>query len=250
MNPIEQFNEEKKNSINNMRHDEDLLKKSLDWAIHSAKYKYVYNFTWLGRPIIKYPQDIVALQEIIWEIKPDLIIETGIAHGGSIIFSASMLELLGEEGEVLGIDIDIREHNRLEIINHPLYKRIKMIEGSSVDDDIFEQVKDIAKNKKKVLVLLDSLHTHEHVLQEMNLYSSLVSVGSYLIVLDTLIEYFPEGHFSDRPWDVGNNPMTAIQEFMKTNDDFIIDSELTGKLLISEGINGYLLRVKNDSEND
>ena len=244
MNPIEAFKQERKEAIAEMAKDEELKRKSLEWMLRADKYKYSYNYTWLGRPIIKYPNDIVLMQELIWSVKPDLIIETGIAHGGSIIFSASMLELLGGDGEIVAIDIDIRKHNRIEIEKHPMFKRITMFAGSSVSAEIFEKVKAKAKNKKSIMVFLDSLHTHEHVLKEMELYSSLVTVGSYLVLPDTFIEYFPKGYFADRPWDVGNSPMTAIREFLAKNDNFIIDKEKVDKLLITEGLDGYLKRIK------
>ncbi len=217
---------------------------TLKWIIESAQKRYTYNFSWLGRPIIQFPQDIIAMQEIIWSVKPDLIIETGIAHGGSLIFYASMLELLGGDREVLGIDIDIREHNRIEIEKHPMYKRIKMIEGSSIDEKVVSNVKDLSENKKSVLVALDSNHTHEHVLQELKVYSPLVTKGSYLVVFDTIIEDMPDDSFPDRPWGKGNNPKTAVSEFLRTNDNFIIDREIVDKLLITTNPDGYLKRIK------
>lgn len=240
---IKEFKEERMKDITLMSKDQELKDLSLEWMIKADKYKYSYNFSWLGRPIIKYPGDIVATQELIWETKPDLIIETGIAHGGSLMLSASILELIGH-GEVLGIDIDIREHNKKEIENHPLFKRITMIEGSSVDLETFKKVEEIAANKKKIMVFLDSNHTHEHVLNELKLYSKLVSVDSYLVLPDTFIEYFPKGYYSDRPWDVGNNPMTALREFMESNDDFIVDDVVSNKVLITEAFDSYLKRVK------
>ena len=198
----------------------------------------------LGRPIIKFPNDIVVMQEIIWDVKPDLIIETGIAHGGSIIFSASMLELIGGDGQVVGVDIDIRKYNRREIEKHPMYKRISMLEGDCVSGEIVSNVREIAKNKKKVMVFLDSNHTHKHVLKELELYAPLVTVGSYLVLPDTFIEYFPKGYYSNRPWDVGNNPLTALREFLSKNDNFIIDKEKVDKLMITEAFDGYLKRIK------
>ena len=222
MDPIKQFELEKEENIKNQGKDADLKNLSTKFISDSAKYQYAYNFSWLGRPIIQFPQDIMAMQEIIWNIKPDLIIETGIAHGGGLIFYASMLELLGE-GEVLGIDIDIREHNKKEIESHKMFKRIKMIEGSSVDGDVIKKVRDIAQKHKKVLVILDSLHTHQHVLEELNLYSEFVSEGSYLIAFDTVVEYMPEGSFENRPWERGSNPATAVKEFLKNNKSFAID---------------------------
>jgi cephalosporin hydroxylase len=177
-------------------------------------------------------------------VKPDLIIETGIAHGGSLIFSASMLELVGGNGQVLGIDIDIREHNRIEIEKHPMFRRITMIEGSSIDDSVVEQVHDFAKGKERVLVFLDSNHTQEHVLREIEMYSPLVTKGSYLVVFDTVVEDMPDGSFADRPWGKGNNPKTAVWEFMKTNDRFEIDKKIDNKLLITVAPDGYLKCVK------
>lgn len=245
MNPVDEFFHERREDIDRMSRDEDLRKKSLEWMIASDKYKYSYNYTWLGRPIIKYPSDIVATQEIIWRVKPDLIIETGVAHGGSLILSASMLELLGGDRRVIGIDIDIRAHNRKEIEAHPLYKRIDLVEGSSVAPDIVDQVRKLAAPYRNVMVFLDSLHTHDHVAKELEIYAPMVTVGSYLVLPDTFIEYFPKGYYAhNRPWDVGNNPMTALREFMKKNDDFEIDQELNGKLMITEAFDGYLKRVK------
>ena len=243
MDKNNQFAIERTEEAQRMAQDTGLQRKSLDWIVHADRYKYMYNYSWMGRPIIKFPNDIIAMQELIWKVKPNLIIETGIAHGGSLVFSASMLELIGQ-GIVVGIDVDIREHNRKAIEGHPMYKRIRMIEGSSTDSSVVEQVAELAKHSKRVMVFLDSLHTHEHVLAEMNIYAPFVSVGSYMIVADTFVEFFPKGYYKDRPWDVGNNPHTAVQEFMKENDDFTIDKEIMNKLCITEAFDGYLLRVK------
>ncbi|PKM82382.1 MAG: cephalosporin hydroxylase [Firmicutes bacterium HGW-Firmicutes-14] len=244
MDSLQKFIKEKQKMIKDLSMDSNLKKQSVDWIEKTSRYKYSYNFTWLGRPIIQYPQDIVAMQEIIWSIKPDLIIETGIAHGGSLIFYASMLELLGENGQVLGIDIDIREHNRVEIENHPMFKRINMLQGSSTDENTLRKVRIIAEGKKKVLVVLDSNHTHEHVLRELELYSPLVTKGSYLVVFDTVVEDMPAGLFPDRPWGKGDNPKTAVWEFLKNNDRFEIDKEIEAKLLITVASDGYLRCVK------
>ena len=239
----DQFESEKKEWIRRIASDTGLQKISLEWITHASRYKYSYHFTWLGRPIIQFPQDIVMMQEIIWNTRPDVIIETGIAHGGSLIFYASMLELLGNGGKVLGIDIDIREHNRREIEGHPMYKNIQMVEGSSTDKDVVDQVY-AAVQGKRVLLSLDSLHTHDHVLKELKLYSPLVSRGSYIVVFDTIIEDFPDGSFPDRPWKKGNNPMTAVKKFLELTDRFVVDTEITSKLLISSAVNGYLRCVK------
>lgn len=246
MNPIEQFKEERLQNMQHMKRDRELQNKSLDWMLHADKYKYIYNFNWMGRPIIKFPQDIIALQELIWQVKPDLIIETGIAHGGSIIFSASMLELLGNDGKVIAVDIDIRKHNREEIERHPMMKRITMLEGSSVSTQIVQQMADYAKGFKNVMICLDSNHTHQHVLDELRLYAPLVSMNSYIILPDTLIEFFPKGYYShNRPWDVGDNPYTAMEAFLKENKDFVKDESITDKLLITEAYSGgFLKRIK------
>jgi cephalosporin hydroxylase len=244
MDPIQEFKKERKQAVEQMSRDEELKRKSLDWMVHADKYKFTYNFSWLGRPIIKFPNDIVIMQELIWDVKPDLIIETGIAHGGSIVFSASMLELIGGDGRVVAVDIDIRKHNRAEIEKHPLYKRISMLEGDCLSETILDQIRTLAKNKKKVMVFLDSNHTHDHVLKELELYAPFVTVGSYLVLPDTFIEYFPKGYYSNRPWDVGNNPMTALRAFMSKNHDFVIDHEKADKLMITEAFDGYLKRIK------
>jgi len=244
MNIVEQYRQECLERINSNEKNKQLITAARAFMKESTLPKYSYNFTWLGRPIIQYPQDIIAMQEIVWKVKPNLIIEIGIAHGGSLIFYASMLELLGGDGQVLGIDIDIREYNRVEIEKHSMFKRITMIEGSSVDEKIAQQVYDFVKDKKQILVVLDSMHTHDHVLQELKLYSPLVTKGSYLVVFDTIIEDMPEDFFPDRPWGKGNNPKTAVWEFLKTNNRFEIDKEIENKLLITVAPDGYLKCIK------
>lgn len=242
------FRLERKRNLEAQGQDSALHGLSNVWVRETARYKYVYNFSWLGRPIIQLPQDMVAMQEIIWEVKPQLIIETGIAHGGSLILYASLLELIGGDGMVLGIDIDIRPHNRVEIEKHPMSKRIKMLEGSSTSAEIIEQVKEIAAGRRPVMVVLDSNHTHEHVYRELQLYSLLVTPGSYLVVFDTLVEDMPDDLFADRPWGKGNNPKTAVWEFLKTTDRFVIDKEIENKLLITAAPDGFLKCVKEGGE--
>ena len=244
MSEIQKFAEERMERIATYAGNEKFAELSHQWIIRSMELKYVYNFSWMGRPIIQYPQDMIAMQEIIWNVKPDLIIETGIAHGGSLIYYASLLELLGGNGHVLGIDIDIRAHNRVEIEKHPMFKRITMFEGSSIAPEMAERVRDFAKPYQTILLVLDSNHTHDHVFQELKLYSSLVSKNSYCVVFDTIVEDMPVGSFPDRPWDKGNNPKTAVWEFLKTDDDFEIDREIENKLLITGAPDGYLKRVK------
>ncbi len=259
MSPIEQFKAEVAENTRQLGQDKDVQALSRIWSRETIKYGYTYNFCFLGRPIIQYPQDMVAVQELIWKVKPDLIIETGIAHGGSLIMSASMLALLDlceaiESGakldpknsmrKVLGLDIDIRQHNREAIEAHPMSSRIQMIQGSSIAPEVIEQVKAVAKNYQRVLVFLDSNHTHEHVLAELEAYAPLTSVGSYCVVMDTAIEDMPEAMFPDRPWGPGDNPKTAVWDYLKTHSEFEIDKSIDHKLLISVAPDGYLKRVK------
>ncbi len=215
----------------------------------SVAPQYSYNFSFLGRPIIQYPQDMVAVQELIWKVQPDIIIETGIAHGGSLIMSAAMLELNAACGgnpdaEVLGIDIEIRPHNRVEIENHPMFKRITMLEGSSIDPEVVSCVHEKTKDKRSVLVFLDSMHSHEHVLEELKAYAPLTTIGSYCVVFDTIIEDLPDVPYHGRPWGVGNNAKTALHAWLAETDDFEIDKSIENKLLITVCPDGFLKRVK------
>jgi cephalosporin hydroxylase len=257
MNPIQEFLNEVETNIQNQGNDKNLQDLSIEWMKSIAKHRYTHNFSHLGRPIIQFPQDMVAMQELIWKVRPDLIIETGIAHGGSLILSASMLALLDicdaiqekkiidpaqSNRKVLGIDIDIRAHNREAIEAHPMSSRIQMIQGSSIDPGIIEQVASIASNYTKVLVCLDSNHTHEHVLSELKAYAPLVSKGGYCVAFDTLIEDMPKEMFPDRPWGPGDNPKTAVFEFLKSHPEFSIDKTIDHKLLISVAPDGFLKR--------
>jgi len=270
MNSSESFRAEAVENIHRLGRDQLLGKATIDWINKSAVYKYTYHFSSLGRPIIQYPQDMIAMQELIWQIKPDLIIETGIAHGGSLMLSASMLTLLDiceaiEAGEtldprvsrrkVLGIDIDIRAHNRAAIEAHPMASRIQMIEGSSVAPEVIAQVRQVAEGYERVLVCLDSNHTHAHVLAELEAYAPLVTEGSYCVVFDTIVEDMPKAMFPDRPWGPGNNPKTAVLEYLRLLDtegrmgadgtplQFEIDIAIQNKLLITVAPDGYLRRV-------
>lgn len=258
MSNYENFKIECSQNINLQSTDSQLISATKDFFNRSFAFKYPYNYEFLGRPIIQYPQDMVAMQELIWSVKPDLIIETGIAHGGSLIMSASMLALIDmceaiesensinpkeSKRKVLGIDIDIREHNRAAIESHPMSSRIQMIQGSSIAQDIIDQVKAIAKDYKTVLVCLDSNHTHDHVLAELNAYAELTSVNSYCVVFDTVVEDMPNDMFPDRPWGNGDNPKTAVWEFLKSHNEFVIDQEIQNKLLITVAPDGYLKRI-------
>ena len=248
-NPLKLYRLEAIKRIKSYPNDEKLQKSYKEFLMEIVRIKYVYNFFWLGTPILQTPQDLHAWQEIIWEVMPDLIIETGIAMGGSLIFNASMLAVLEscgkiKDGNVLGIDIDIRPHNKEAIINHPLGKKITMFEGSSIDVETIEKVRDFAKGKERILVILDSNHTHEHVLAELRAFAPLVSVGSYCIVGDTIIEDIPNEEFTDRSWGKGNNPKTAVWTFLKENKDFKIDKAIDSKLIFTSSPDGYLKRIK------
>lgn len=265
-----EFERERAIDIQQQGKDGEVNSIALDFLIKTAPYKYAYNYKALGRPIIQFPQDMIAIQELIWEIKPDLIIETGIAHGGSLIMNASVLAMLdycdavsagttldpkAPGRKVLGLDIDIRQHNREAIEKHPLAHKIDMIQGSSIDSLVVEKVKKIADQYSKVLVLLDSNHTHDHVLAELKAYAPLVSKGSYCIVYDTVIEDMPADSFPDRPWGIGNNPKTALHAYLKELQSEVvlaadgetlfyeIDKDIENKLLITVAPDGYLKRT-------
>jgi cephalosporin hydroxylase len=257
-NIVNNFSSEVQSRISSYYKNKALHDASALFMLESTEPKYSYNFSWLGRPIIQYPQDIIAAQELIWEIKPDLIIETGIAHGGSLIFSASMLAQLDlidaiikneiinpniSRRKVVGIDIDIRAHNKDAILRHPMSSRIEMIEGSSIDLQIIEKVKKIASNYSKVMICLDSNHTHAHVLKELEAYAPLTTVGSYCIVYDTIIEDLPVGTYPDRSWGPGNNPKSAVYEYLQAHPEFSIDKNISQKLQISVAPDGYLKKI-------
>ena len=253
------FDAEVRANVEAMGKDARLKSDSIDWMVRAGgQYKYSYNFAWMGRPIIQYPQDIVALQELIWSVKPDLVIEMGIAHGGSLILSASILALIEYADatrsgthldpatptrRVLGVDIDIREHNRAAIEDHPMSSRIDMIQGSSIEEDVISQVQAYANSYDTVLVILDSNHTHDHVLAELNAYAHLATVGSYCIVFDTVIEDTPEELLEDRPWSKGDNPKSAVRVFLKDHPEFEIDKAMDNKLLITVAPDGFLKRI-------
>lgn len=259
MDPLEKFKIEVQQNIEHLSLHRTLHNLAKDFMLKSSVYKYTYNFSFLDRPIIQFPQDIIAMQELIWKVKPDLIIETGIAHGGSLMLSASVLTMIDyaealefgiivdpkqPKRKVIGIDIDIRHHNREAIENHFMANRIEMIQGSSIDLNVTTQVHQRAAQAQKVMVVLDSNHTHEHVLAELQAYAPLVSCDSYCIVFDTSIEDCPDDMFPDRPWGKGNNPKTAVWEYLKTHPEFEIDKSIQHKLLITVAPDGYLKRVR------
>ncbi len=243
------FLQETRDRIQQQGQSESLKKLANDFMVATTEPKYCYNFTWLGRPVIQYPQDIVAMQELLFSVQPDVVVETGIAHGGSLILYASILELVAacggpSDARVIGVDIEIRDHNRQAIEAHPMFKRITMFQGSSTDAAIVDTVKAEIRPDQKVMVVLDSNHTHDHVLKELELYAPLTSVGSYCVVFDTIIEDMPEGMYPDRPWDVGDNPKTAANTYVEQHSEFVVDLEKDAQLLITVAPGGFLKRVR------
>ena len=245
-------------SIGRMASDPALAERANRFFVDLCRHRYSYHFDWMGRPIVQFPQDIVAMQELIWEVRPDLVIETGIAHGGSLVFSASMLALLDvsdaiaagttidpsrSRRKVIGVDIDIREHNRAAIEAHPMASRITMVQGSSIDPSVIARVHALASGHERVLVCLDSNHTHDHVLAELDAYARLASVGSYCVVFDTVVEDMPKDLFPDRPWGPGNNPKTAVHAWLRSHPGFRIDRQIPDKLQLTVAPDGYLRRI-------
>jgi cephalosporin hydroxylase len=244
MTAREEFEIEKKQNICAQGDDVGLRDLALTFMRETGRYKYTYNFSWMGFPVIQFPQDLIAVSEIIFRTQPDLIIETGVAHGGGLIFYASLLEMIDNAGIVVGVEVDLREHNRRAILDHSLARRIRLIDGSSTSPEVIAAVNDLAAAATSTLVVLDSNHTHEHVLRELELYAPLVRVGGYLVVFDTTIEDQPEGFFTGKPWDKHNNPKTAVREYLRRTDRFVVDPEIENKLLITVAREGYLRCVK------
>ncbi len=236
------FAAEVERNIAGLGADPDLRPLAARFLEETLKLRYNYNFAWMGLPIIQYPQDMAAMQEIIWATRPTTIIEAGVARGGSLVFYASLLEMMGVDGgRVIGVDIDIRPHNRAAIESHPMSKRIALVQGSSTAPETLAQVRRLA-GPGPTLVCLDSMHTHDHVLEELRLYSPLVTPGGYLVVFDTIIEMLPKSLYADRPWGPGDNPFTAVQAFLKENDAFEVDQRMIDKLAVTCCPGGYLKR--------
>jgi cephalosporin hydroxylase len=248
MNPVEEYKNARDIQVRNNLTDKKLNNIYSRFLQEIHRTNYVKNFTWMGRPILQFPSDMFVMQELIWEIQPDYVIETGMAFGGSAVFYASVMR----SGLVISIDVEIREHNQMAVIRHPLSKGIVMIEGDSVSPTTLLAAKDtvdyyeqnIRWTDRRIMVCLDSNHTHNHVLRELELWGPLVSVGSYMVVFDTAIAYVMSEQPADRPWGPGNNPMTAVNEFLKTHDEFVVDREVEKRALITACPGGWLKKIK------
>ncbi|NGQ89451.1 cephalosporin hydroxylase [Rhodobacter sp. HX-7-19] len=222
--------------------DKEVFDASTNFMLKLDPYDYSYLWTWMGVPIIQMPADILATQEVIWATQPDIIIETGVARGGSVLFMASLLQLIGK-GQVIGVDIDIRAHNRDTIENHPMSHRVTLVEGGSTAPETLAAVKALIPEGARVMVILDSDHSRDHVLAECRAYAPLVTEGCYMVVADTMIGHVDE---SDAPrkrsklWFKGNEPLTALRMFLSENASFEVDEVLNGKLVLSSSPGGYI----------
>ena len=233
-----EFQEWRKKLLGSQSNNLEFQAASSDWMQLAVDNKYSHQFDWLGVPIIQMPEDLIIFQEIVYKTRPDLIIETGVARGGSIIFWASIQKLCGITGKVLGVDVDIRQHARSAINDSNFKDEIDLIEGSSIEDKVVDQVKKIISQHKRIMVVLDSNHTHEHVLSELEIYSKFVSKDCFLLVLDTVIDDLKVD--STRPWGPGSSPKSAAKEFMlKTSEDFINEQSYENRALLSVAPNGY-----------
>ncbi len=239
----QEFLQERSKLIDTMAADPAVSAANLELLTTSDRHGYSYMWDWLGVPIIQMPADIVAMQEIVWRTRPDVIVETGVARGGSAILHSSLLRLLGNDGFVVAVDIDIRPHNREAIESHPLGGNVRLLEGSSVDEDLLSEIQAMLPTDARVMVVLDSDHTHTHVLQELNAYRRFVTAGMYMVVADTFVEELPQQLHRPRGWGLGNNPSTAVDEFLEKTNEFRLDTSVAKKMLMSSSAAGYLLRA-------
>jgi cephalosporin hydroxylase len=242
MTPHDAFRRERDAAIARQGGDAAFASLSHAWFDHSAALRYSYNFEWMGVPIIQYPQDMIAMQQIIWATRPEVVVETGVAHGGSLVFYAAMLSLIGG-GEVIGVEIALREHNRAAILAHPMAHAITLVDGSSTAEETVAAVRARVAGRR-AMVVLDSNHTHAHVLAELRAYASLVPVGGYMVAMDTVIERMPADFFPDRPWSRGDNAATAVTAFLAEDDRFAVDAAMDARLMISVAPGGYLRRLR------
>lgn len=240
----EDLEKQKRENAGAQRQDEGLARIAHDFVVKSDQYGYGYQWTWCGLPVIQMPQDIVVTQEIIWACKPDVIIETGIAWGGSIALYASLLQLIGK-GKVVGVDLNLMNHVADQIMGLPFASgRVHLYKGSSVDPDIVSRIRAHVSPGQSVMVLLDSNHTHEHVFEELKIYAPLVTKGQFLIVSDTIVEEIPVQEHRPRPWGPGNNPKTALRAYLRDHPEFEVDSYINAKALLTYSPDAYCRKVR------
>jgi cephalosporin hydroxylase len=231
-------------SADSMAADEKLQRDALDVLVRADHYRWIHQTTWMGEPVLNLPQDMFALQEIIFKTRPKYVVEIGVAWGGSLLFYATLLEMLGGE-KAIGVDLFIPDDLRQRLMSHGrLSERICLINGSSIEHDTFQQVSSLLGNSRDVMIFLDSFHTHDHVLQELRLYSPLVGKGQYLVCGDTIVQDIPAQEHRQRPWGPGNNPKTAVEAFLKENDRFEVDLEIENKLLLTCNPGGFLKCIR------
>jgi cephalosporin hydroxylase len=236
------FEQNKRAHATALGQDQQLFAAATELLTAADKYGYAYLWSWLGVPIIQLPADVMATQEVIWATKPDIIIETGVARGGSVLFMASLLELIGK-GKVIGVDIDIRAHNRDSIERHPMSKRVLLIEGPSTAPSVMAQVRQEIPANAAVMAILDSDHSRAHVLDELRHYGPLVTPGCYLIVADTRLGHLDASQTPQKRskvWLKGNEPLSALQDYLHETERFEIDPVINGKLILASSPGGYL----------
>lgn len=239
----EEFEDLRRKSAREMASDADLRRRAIDIKVKAGhEYYWVHQTNWMGEPCLQLPQDMFALQEAIYKCRPDYIVECGVAWGGTLLFYATLLKELGGK-KVIGVDIFIPDDLRERLLaKAPFPGAIELIQGSSVDELTVEEVKKIIGADSRVMVILDSHHTHDHVIRELQLYGALVGPGCYLICGDTIIEEQPPADKRPRPWGKGNNPATALKEYLAGRNDFEVDRDIEDKLLLSNMPGGYLRR--------
>jgi cephalosporin hydroxylase len=241
-----EFSKERNTWRIKMAESAELRKKAIELTLMSNNFKYGYQFEWCGVPIIRHPDDIVLQQEIVWSLRPTHIIETGVARGGSLVLSSTLMKLYEKSGKVLGLDIKIYDHTIENLVSWMINDQIKIFECDSASKTAESHVQDFLKdNKQPVLVVLDSNHTENHVLNELNCFAPLLPVGSIINVADTIIEEMPKDYYSDRPWNVGNNPLTAVDKFLELNNNFIKDLSWSRRSLMGECRDGIICKISN-----
>lgn len=238
-----EFEDARKQWAENMHQDQSLRNKALDVFIEADRHNWIHQTNWLGEPSLQTPEDLITFQEIIFRTRPDFLVEVGVAWAGSLLFYATIMESIGH-GQIIGIDIFIPDDLKDRIFSHSISKRIKLIQSSSIEDDSFREISGMIGENKNTMVHLDSDHTEKHVLQELKLYSELVTKGNYLVCGDTIIDFLPEQTHRPREWGKINNPYTALKKFLSSNNRFVVDQSFDMKRLMSNQPGGYLRCIK------